>query len=64
MNTYVGIDIAKAELVAHALPQELRRSFANTSDGLTDLICWLQEIGSARVVFRVLPRNHGLFGKG
>jgi len=51
MNTYVGIDIAKAELVAHALPQELRRSFANTSDGLTDLICWLQEIGSARVVF-------------
>ena len=51
MNTYVGIDIAKAELVAHALPQEQQRSFANTAAGLTELVCWLQEIGSTRVVF-------------
>ena len=51
MNTYVGIDIAKAELVAHALPQEQQRSFANNAVGLTDLVCWLQEIGSTRVVF-------------
>lgn len=51
MNTYVGIDIAKAELVAHALPQEQQRSFANSAVGLTELLFWLQEIGSTRVVF-------------
>ena len=34
MNTYVGIDIAKAELVVHALPLEQQRSFANNAVGL------------------------------
>ena len=51
MCTYVGIDVAKSELVVHALPQELCRSFANSPQGLALLLEWLQQLGDTRTVF-------------
>lgn len=51
MNTYVGVDVAKDELVVHVLPTDLGQSFLNTTDGLTELLGWLLPQACQRVVF-------------
>ena len=51
MKTYVGVDVAKDELVVHVLPAELNRAFPNTPEGLTDLLGWLLPHACERVVF-------------
>lgn len=51
MNTYVGIDVSKDELVVHVLPAELNRAFPNTDTGLAELLGWLLSLDCRRVVF-------------
>lgn len=50
MNSYVGIDVAKSELVVHVLPQERGRTFANSAAGLAELVSWLQQLACQRIV--------------
>ena len=40
MSSYVGIDVAKLELVVHVLPQEQGKIFANSAAGLAELVNW------------------------
>lgn len=51
MSSYVGIDVAKLELVVHVLPQEQGRIFANSAVGLAELVVWLQQLPCQRIVF-------------
>ena len=51
MGSYVGIDVAKLELVAHVLPQGLGRIFVNSAAGLAELVAWLQQMPCQRIVF-------------
>ncbi len=51
MSSYVGIDVAKLELVVHVLPQEQGRIFANSAVGLAELVVWLQQMPCQRIVF-------------
>lgn len=44
-EAFVGIDVAKHELVVHIHPQGTAYSFANTPDGRADLIRCLRRIG-------------------
>ena len=51
MNTHVGIDVSKHELVVHALPSERGALFPNDRSGLIDLLDWLRPLACARIVF-------------
>lgn len=51
MSTMAGVDVAKDELVVHVLPGEQRQTFANTPEGLVELLSWLHAQGAQRVVF-------------
>ena len=41
MNSYVGIDVSKDELVVHVLPAQQDRVFPSTTQGLVELVGWL-----------------------
>jgi transposase len=51
MNSYVGIDVSKDELVVHVLPGEQARGFPNTASGLAGLVGWLMELDCQRIAF-------------
>ncbi|MCD7100430.1 transposase [Stenotrophomonas sp. MMGLT7] len=51
MNSYVGIDVSKDELVVHVLPEELNRTFLNHANGLVELLGWLLPLECSRIVF-------------
>lgn len=51
MNSYVGIDVSKDELVVHVLPAQQDRVFPNTAQGLASLVGWLVEQDCPRVAF-------------
>lgn len=51
MNSYVGIDVSKDELVVHVLPAEQTSVFPNTASGLAGLVSWLGELQCQRVAF-------------
>ena len=51
MNSYVGIDVSKDELVVHVLPAQQDRVFPNTTQGLVELVGWLVDLGGCRVAF-------------
>ena len=51
MNTHVGIDVSKGELVVHALPSEQGAVFPNDRSGLIDLLDWLRPLACARIAF-------------
>ncbi len=48
---FVGIDVCKAQLDVHVLPENLAFSFANNRAGITGLIERLTELGPELVVF-------------
>lgn len=51
MLSYVGIDIAKHELVVHVLPSEQHSAFPNTPEGLAELVQWLTPQQCHRIAF-------------
>ncbi|MCG8276744.1 IS110 family transposase [Stenotrophomonas sp. NLF4-10] len=51
MNTCVGVDVSKDELVVHVLPTEAARMFPNHAQGRADLLGWLLPQPQVRVVF-------------
>ena len=51
MNSYVGIDVSKGELVVHVLPTQQDRVFPNTAQGLVGLVGWLMELDCQRIAF-------------
>lgn len=51
MNSHVGIDVSKDELVVHVLPEELNRAFPNHGAGLAHLLDWLRSLDCRRIVF-------------
>ena len=54
----IGIDVSKDHLDAHRLPDGAARQFANTKNGLMQLIRWIGCSSVARVVFEPTGRYH------
>lgn len=50
-RTFIGIDVSKDSLDAHARPASLRRCFANTAAGIAELIAWAKPLAAERIVF-------------
>jgi transposase len=47
----VGVDVCKDCLDAHARPTATRQRFANTPDGIAQLVAWVRTLAPERVVF-------------
>jgi transposase len=50
-RTFVGVDVSQDHLDAHVRPAALRRRFANTADGIAELIAWVRPHAAQRIVF-------------
>jgi transposase len=50
-RTFVGVDVSKDHLDVHVRPATLRRRFANTADGIAELIAWVRPHAAERIVF-------------
>jgi transposase len=50
-RTFVGIDVCKDFLDAHARPAASERRFDNTPEGIHQLVAWVQTLAPERVVF-------------
>jgi transposase len=50
-RTFVGIDVSQDHLDVHVRPASLRRRFANTADGIAELIAWVRPHAAERIVF-------------
>lgn len=47
---FVGIDVSKDSLDVHVRPEGTARQFANTSEGITDLLAWLRSLAPTLIV--------------
>ena len=47
----IGVDVCKDFLDAHVRPTDLCRRFANTAEGIAELVAWAQPLGPERIVF-------------
>src|SRR6185437_13992873 len=47
----IGVDVCKDFLDAHARPSGAKQRFANTPDGITQLVAWVQSFPAERIVF-------------
>jgi transposase len=50
-RTFIGIDVSKDSLDAHARPASTRRRFDNTPAGIAELIAWAKPLDAERIVF-------------
>lgn len=50
-RTFLGIDVSKDTLDAHARPANLCRRFANTAEGIAELVDWAKPQAPERIVF-------------
>ena len=50
-RTFIGIDVSKDFLDAHARPSSTRGRFANTPAGIAELIAWAKPFAAERIVF-------------
>lgn len=54
----VGIDICKARLDVHLLPDGIEQQFTNDAKGLRDLIHWLAPLSPERIVYEATGAYH------
>ena len=54
----VGIDICKARLDVHLLPDGIERQFTNDAKGLRDLTGWLAPLAPERIVYEATGAYH------
>jgi transposase len=50
-RTFIGVDVSQDHLDAHVRPATLRRRFANTADGIAELLEWVRPHAPERIVF-------------
>jgi transposase len=50
-RVFIGVDVCKEYLDAHARPANVQKRFDNTSDGITQLVVWAQSFSPERIVF-------------
>jgi transposase len=50
-RNFIGIDVSQDWLDAYVRPAQQRRRFANTTDGITELVAWVQSHTAERIVF-------------
>jgi transposase len=50
-RTFIGVDVSQDHLDVHVRPAALRRRFANTADGIAELIAWVRPYAAERIVF-------------
>ena len=50
-RTFIGIDVSKDFLDAHARPASTRRRFPNTAAGIAELVAWAKPLAAERIVF-------------
>ncbi len=47
----IGVDVCKDFLDAHVRPAHLERRFANTAEGIAELVAWAQPLSPERIIF-------------
>ncbi len=57
----IGIDISKAHLDVHRLPDDIARQFTNNSDGFRDLVKWIGKRNVERIVYEPTGAYHRSF---
>src|SRR5262245_65930807 len=50
-RTFVGVDVSRDHLDVHVRPAALRRRFANTADGIAEVVAWVRPHAAERIVF-------------
>ena len=50
-GTFIGVDVSQDHLDGYVRPAALRRRFANTADGIAELIAWVRPHNAERIVF-------------
>lgn len=50
-RTFIGIDVSKDHLDVHVRPASLYRRFANSPDGIAELITWVRPFAAERILF-------------
>ena len=48
---FIGVDVSKDFLDAYVRPTALRQRFANTTEGIADLVAWVRPLGAQRILF-------------
>ena len=49
--TFIGVDVSQDHLDVHVRPAALRHRFANTADGIAELVAWVRPHAAERIVF-------------
>ena len=57
----IGVDISKAHLDVHRLPDGLARQFTNDGSGFSCLIKWIGKLNLERIVYEPTGAYHRLF---
>lgn len=50
-GTFIGVDVSQDHLDVYVRPAALRRRFANTADGIAELMAWVRPHAAERVAF-------------
>jgi transposase len=50
-HTFIGVDVCQQSLDVHVRPASIRQRFANTADGIAELVAWLRPHAAQRIVF-------------
>jgi transposase len=50
-RTWIGVDVCKDFLDAHVRPTDRQQRFANTAEGIAELVAWAQPLGPERIIF-------------
>ena len=58
IKSFVGIDVSQDTLEAHVRPNALKRRFANTAQGIAELIDWVRPHQPERIVFESTGPYH------
>lgn len=62
-HTFVGIDVSQDHLDVHIRPAALSRRFANTTEGIAELIAWVRPHGAERILLESTgPYQKAAFG--
>lgn len=50
-RTFIGVDVSQDHLDVHVRPAALRQRFANTADGIAELVAWVRPHAAERIAF-------------
>jgi len=51
LRIFIGVDVSQDYLDVHVRPTDLRRRFANTADGISELLAFVRPLAAERILF-------------